>query len=48
MAIVYAYRKDYENEDLIVNTYFPINIDSKTRLRIKIEATELERKMMGE
>ena len=30
MAIVYAYRKDYENEDLIVNTYFPINIDSKT------------------
>lgn len=27
---------------------FLLNIDSKTRLRIKIEATELERKMMGE
>jgi DNA helicase HerA-like ATPase len=27
---------------------FLLNVDSKTRLRVKVEATELERKMMGE
>ena len=27
---------------------FLLNIDSKTRVKIKVEATELERKKMGE